>query len=232
MIAKRDMLLTKTLRWYLQLLFMNVFKNGLEVLTLALKSVLKKTLICLSVSVLVVLSSCNVVLGNQPKIYEADIIEFYNSNCVLLNKAVEEYKFNTEGKVINIFYSENLILDRFAGLADETSEIVVWEPEAKINHTEHISKYENCVATLTLMNDYMLKYGYEQNNKDYTVNISTMGLNNDFTVGNVDKPYVIEFAFTDIEYDVTYSLIYSETGLTGEFTPIDNNWYVYVWYRV
>lgn len=197
---------------------------------MALKLVLKKTLICLSVSALVVLSSCNVILENQQKIYESDITEFYNSNSVLLNKAVEEYELNTKGKTINIFYIENLILDGFAGLADETSEIVVWEPEAKINHTEHISEYENCVATLTLMNDYMLKYGYEQKNKDYTVDISTRGLNNDFTVGNVDKPYVIEFAFTDIECDVAYSLLYSETGLTEEFIPIDNNWYVDVWY--
>lgn len=193
---------------------------------------LKRILIYLCVAVFVVLTGCNIIPSVQQKIYETDITEFYNSNSVLLNKAVEEYRSNTDGKKINIFYIENLILDGFAALADETSEIVVWEPEAKINHTEHISKYENCVATLTLMNDYMLKYGYEQNNKDYTVNISTMGLNNDFTVGNVDKPYVIEFAFTDIECDVTYSLIYSETGLTGEFTPIDNNWYVYVWYRV
>lgn len=199
---------------------------------MALKLVLKKTLICLSVSVLVVLSSCNVILENQQKIYESDITEFYNSNQALLNKTVEEYKSNTDGKLINIFYIENLVLDEFPSLADETSEIVVWEPEAKINHTEHISKYENCVATLTLMNDYMLKYGYEQKNKDYTVDISTMGLNNDFTVGNVDKPYVIEFGFTDTQCDVTYSLIYSETELTDEFTPIDNNWYIDVWYRV
>ncbi len=197
-----------------------------------LKLRVKKIILWLNILSLIILSSCNISLVSQPKIYESDITEFYNSNCVLFNKAVKEYKFNTEGKVINIFYTENLNLDGFAGLADETSEIVVWEPETKINHTEHISKYENCVAILKLMNDYMLKYGYEQNNKDYTVNISTMGLNNDFTVGNVDKPYVIEFAFTDIECDVTYSLIYSETGLTGEFTPIDNNWYVYVWYRV
>lgn len=197
-----------------------------------LKLRVKKIILWLNILSLIILSSCNISLVSQPKIYESDITEFYNSNCVLFNKAVKEYKFNTEGKVINIFYTENLNLDGFAGLADETSEIVVWEPETKINHTEHISKYENCVAILKLMNDYMLKYGYEQNNKDYTVNISTMGLNNDFTVGNVDKPYVIEFAFTDIEYDVKYSLIYSETGLTGEFTPIDNNWYVYVWYRV
>ena len=168
----------------------------------------------------------------QEKIYEADITEFYNSNQALLNKTVEEYRSNTDGKLINIFYIENLVLDGFPGLVNETSEIVVWEPEAKINHTEHISEYENCVATLTLMNNYMLENGFEHINKDYTVNISTMGLNNDFTVGDVDKPFVVDFDFIDIECDVSYSLIYSETGLTEDFTPIDINWYVDVWYSV
>ncbi len=193
---------------------------------------LRNSLICLSVSVLVVLSSCNVVLGNQQKIHESDIAEFYNSNCVLLNKAVEEYKSNTEGKVINIFYTENLILDGFAGLADETSEIVVWEPETKINHTEHISKYENCVATLKLMNDYMLKYGYKQMNEDYVVGVSANKLNDDFIVGNVDTTDIISFKFTDINCNVIYRLSYSEVELTEEFTKIDEYWYVDVWYNV
>ncbi len=196
------------------------------------KRYIKIILIYLNTLILVILSSCAVSSIKQQKIFESDITEFYNRNQVLLNKTVEEYKSNTDGKLINIFYIENLVLDGFPGLANETSEIVVWEPEAKINHTEHISEYENCVATLTLMNDYMLEKGFEQINKDYTVNISTIGLNNDFTVGDFDKPFVIDFDFTDIECDVTYSLIYSETELTEEFTPIDNNWYVKFWYGI
>lgn len=187
---------------------------------------MKINLIWLNIIILVILSSCAISSINQQKIYESDITEFYNSNQALLNDTVEEYKSNTDGKLINIFYIENLDLDEFPGLVNETQEIVVWEPEAKINHTEHISEYENCVATLTLMNNYMSEKGFEQINKDYTVNISTMGLNNDFTVGDVDKPLVIDLDFTDIECDVTYSLIYSETELTEEFTPIDNNWYI------
>lgn len=196
------------------------------------KRYIKIILICLNTLILVILSSCAVSPIKQQKISESDIMEFYNSNQVLLNKTVEEYKSNTDGKLINIFYIENLILDGFPSLANEMSEIVLWEPEAKMNHTEHLSKYENCVTTLTLMNDYMLEKGFEQINKDYTVNISTNGLNTDFTVGDVDKPFVIDFDFTDIQCNVTYSLIYSETELTEEFTPIDNNWYVKVWYGI
>ena len=196
------------------------------------RSPVKKLLLWLCVFSLVLLSACDTYSLKQEKIYETDITEFYNSNQALLNQTVEEYKSNTDGKLINIFYIENLVLDGFPGLAEETSEIVVWEPEAKINHTEHISEYENCAATLTLMNDYMLEKGFEQINIDYTVNISTMGLDNDFTVGDIDKPFAIDFDFTDIECDVTYSLIYSETELTEEFTPIDNNWYVDIWYSV
>ena len=196
------------------------------------KLMLKKTLICLSVSVLVVLSSCNVFLENQQKIYESDITEFYNSNQALLNKTVEEYKSNTDGKLINIFYIENLVLDEFPSLANETSEIVVWEPEAKINHTEHISEYENCVTTLKLMNDYMLKYGYKQINEDYVVGVSANKLNDDFIVENIDTTDVISFKFTDMNCNVIYRLSYSEVELTEEFTKINEYWYVDVWYSV
>ena len=197
-----------------------------------LKLRVKKFVLWLNILSLIILSSCNISPVSQQKIYESDITEFYNSNCVLFNKAVEEYKFNTEGKVINIFYTENLILDGFAGLADEKSEIVVWEPETKINHTEHISKYENCVAILKLMNDYMIKCGYKQKNEDYVVTVTSQGLNNDYTVDNIDNPFVVSFKFADVKCNVSYSLYYSETELTDEFTQIDTSWYVDVWHRV
>lgn len=196
------------------------------------KSLVKKLLLWLSILALVLLSGCDIHSFNQEKMYEADITEFYNSNHNLLNKAVEEYKANTDGKIINIFYIENLILNEIPGLADETSEIVVWEPEAKINHTEQISEYENCVKVLNMMNDYMSGHGFEQINKDYSVSVSSRVLDIDQSVHNTDDAYVIEFEFNDDECRVSYSLYYSETELAEEFTKIDANWYVDVWYRV
>lgn len=197
-----------------------------------LKLRIRNFLLWLSTLSLIILSSCDISLMTQERIFESDITEFYYSNRVLLNSAVQEYKTNTEGKTINIFYIENLVLDGVPGLVDETSEIVVWEPETKTNYTEHISKYKNCVATLKLMNDYMLKLGCEQIYVDYDVSITTHDLRYYRTIDKGDEHLGIAFEFTDIQSHITYRLIYSETDLTDfpdEVTLIDNNWYFQIW---
>lgn len=204
-------------------------------LSVKLNSTLKKSVLWLLTFVIVLLSGCNTTPAhpeNQEKVSEADIREFYNSNSDLLNKAVEEYKSNTKGKQINIFFTENRDFSGFEELSEESSEIVVWEPETKTNHTEQISKYESCVKTLKLMNDYMLGFGFKQKNIDYFVSVTSRGLRKASDVGNIDinMPYVIEFEFTDVKADVIYTLSYSETLLTEEVTKIDENWYVDVWH--
>ncbi len=197
-----------------------------------LKLRIRNFLLWMSILSLIILSSCDMSLMTQERIFESDITEFYYSNRVLLNSAVQEYRTNTEGKTINIFYIENLVLDGVPGLVDETSEIVAWEPETKTNYTEHISKYKNCVATLKLMNDYMLKLGCEQINVDYDVAITTHDLRYYRTIDKGDEHLGIEFNFADIQCNFIYRLIYSETDLTDfpdELTPIDNNWYFQIW---
>ncbi len=164
---------------------------------------------------------------------KSDVVEFYDTNCDLLNASVQEFLSNANGERVNLFFMDGVDRNLFEksdlkkGVIVNGSEVAIWEPDTKTNLLPQIDVYQNCVESLCLMDSFMLEHGYIQKNDDYTISISgNVKLETEESTDGASTPNVIEFKLYGISTGNDFSLVYCETELAGSYNKIDENWYL------